>query len=97
MVFVDFSDAEDMLELLVEYMTDECSAAEEPGRRRFLATLLESVTQLQEASATMSAPERLQSLRDLHSAVDPEFEADPVVQHLVDCAAELERLGERGR
>jgi hypothetical protein len=95
MGFVDFSDAEDMLELLVEYVTDECSGAEDPQRRRFLSGLLESVTQLQEGAATMSAAERIECLRDLHASVDPEFGADPVVQHLQDCAAELTRLGER--
>jgi hypothetical protein len=97
MSFVDFSDAEDMLELLVEYVTDECSAAQDPQRREFLCGLLESVTRLQEGSAAMSAPERIECLRDLRASVDPEFSSDPVVQHLEDCAAELVRLGDRPR
>ncbi len=97
MSFVDFSDPADMLELLVEYVTDELSEADDRGRRRFLATLLEGVTRLQEGSATLSPAQCLRMLRELEAGVDAEFGEDPVVQHLEDCAAELARLSERRR
>ncbi len=95
MAFVDFSDPEDMFDLLVDYVTDERSEAEDPARRRFLSGLLESLGELQD-DVSLPPPQRIAALRSLHQSVDAQFEDDPVVRHLEDCAAELERLSERG-
>ena len=96
MAFVDFSDPEDMFGLLIDYVTDELSDADDSKRRTFLSGLLESLAELQDEFSALPAARQIESLRALHRAVDPEFEADPVVQHLEDCAAELERLSDRG-
>jgi len=92
MAFVDFSDPEDMLDLLLDYVTDELSEAEDPARRRFLSALLQSLGELQDDS--LLPPQRIAALRALHRSVDAEFEDDPVVRHLEDCATELERLAD---
>lgn len=92
MAFVDFTDPEDMFDLLLDYVTDELSAAADARRRRFLAGLLDSLAELTDRAASMAPAQRIASLRDLQRSVDNEFEDDPVVQHLDDCAAELERL-----
>jgi len=92
MAFVDFSDPEDMFELLVDYVTDELSEADDSGRRKFLSGLLDSLGEMQDQFAGMTPARRIDALRELHRSVDAEFEGDPVVQHLEDCAAELERL-----
>jgi hypothetical protein len=97
MAFVDFSDPEDMFGLLIEYVTDELSDAEDSGRRKFLSALLESLAELQDEFAAIPLARKVESLRRLHRSVDAEFENDPVVQHLEDCAAELERVSENSR
>jgi hypothetical protein len=94
MAFVDFSDPEDMFGLLIDYVTDELGEAEDPGRRKFLSGLLDSLSELQDQFLTMTAARRIDALRELQRSVDAQFEADPVVQHLEDCAAELERLAD---
>jgi hypothetical protein len=96
MTFVDWSDPEDMFALLIEYVTDERSEADDAGRRRFLSGLLDSLAELQEQFPRLSATKRIAALRELHRGIDQEFEGDPVAQHLEDCAAELERLNESG-
>jgi hypothetical protein len=95
MAFVDFSDPEDMLDLLIDYVTDERSETSDPQRRRFLSGLLDSLAELQEQFSGMTAIQRVASLRELHRSLDAQFESDPVAQHLEDCAAELEHLSER--
>ena len=94
MAFVDFSDPEDMFELLIDYVTDERSEANDSGRRKFLSGLLDSLGELEGQFADLTAARRIDALRELHRAVPAEFEGDPVVQHLEDCAAELERLAD---
>ena len=94
MAFVDFSDPEDMFALLIDYVTDERSEAEDPQRRRFLSGLLDSLAELQERFPVLTPTRRIESLRALHRSLETEFECDPVAQHLEDCAAELERVSE---
>jgi hypothetical protein len=94
MTFIDWSDPEDMFGLLLEYVTDERSEAEDSGRRSFLSGLLDSLAELQEQFPGLAAGARIESLRALQRSIDREFESDPVAQHLEDCAAELERLHE---
>jgi hypothetical protein len=94
MAFVDFSDPEDMFDLLIDYITDERGETEDSRRRRFLSGLLNSLADLQEQFAGLTAAQRIESLRELHRSIDAEFESDAVAQHLEDCAAELERIKE---
>ena len=95
MAFVDFSDPEDMFGLLIDYVTDARSEAADPARREFLSGLLGALEELQDEFAAMTPAQQSASLRELHRSLESGFAADPVAQHLEDCAAELERLGER--
>ncbi len=78
----------------IEYIADERSATEEWKRRRFLSNLLGSLSNLQEHFGALAPAQRVESLRQLRRNVEPEFENDPVVEHLEACAVELERINE---
>ena len=96
MAFVDFSDPEDMFALLIDYVTDERSAAEDPQRRRFLSGLLDSLAELQgRVPSADFQPRESSPCARCTARLESEFECDPVAQHLEDCAAELERVSER--
>ena len=96
MTFVDFSDPEDMFGLLIDYVTDELSDADDPARQEFLSGLLHSLSELHQRFPGLKAAEQIEALRALPFSIDAEFASDPVVQHLEDCATELERLDEDG-
>ncbi len=96
MTFVDWSDPEDMFGLLIDYVTDELSEADDPARQEFLSAILHSLSQLHQRFSSLSAPEQINALRAIPFSVEDEFASDPVIQHLEDCALELERLDEGG-
>jgi predicted ATPase len=91
-MFIDWSDPEDMFQLLLEYVGDERSATVDAQRRRFLAQVARSLGTLQERFASLDARAQLEALRELRASAEADFETDDVVQHLDDCVAELERL-----
>ena len=95
MAFVDFSDPEDMFDLLIDYLTDARSETDST-RRDFLSGLLDRLGEMRDDFSGMSPAQQGASLRELRHSLEAEFAGDPVAQHLEDCAAELERLGERG-
>jgi hypothetical protein len=87
--FIDWSDAEGMLDLFQEFVRDErseCSGDAE--RRRFLTRLLDDVMSLQETKTG----DALQRLRAIHDSIQEEFSADPATLHLADLIHELEGL-----
>ncbi len=93
MPYIDWSDPDEMFGLLVEFVADERSEAEDdPKRRRFLAKLVSDLMALQERFGALSAAEGIESLRSIRSSIDDEFENDPVVEHLGACVEELERI-----
>lgn len=93
MSFIDWSDSEEMLELLVEYVADERGQAHgDPERRRFLAMLHSALGALQERFGTLVPAEATEALRAMRASIDAEFEDDPVIEHLEACVAELERI-----
>jgi hypothetical protein len=94
MSFIDWSDPDDMFGLLLDFVTDELSEADDPDRREFLSGLLHALSQLQERFSALTAPEQIEALRAIPFSIDAEFASDPVVQHLEDCATELERVSE---
>jgi hypothetical protein len=93
MTFIDWTDPQDMFDLLVDYVGDQLGEAEEPARRGFLAGLLDRLAKMREGLCEHSALEQSHALRALQRSLDAEFSDDPVVQHIEDCAAELERVG----
>ena len=83
-----------MFDLLVDYVTDERSEAEDPARRRFLSGLLDSLAELQDDFPADAARQNRSPCASC-TARSSGVRGDPVAQHLEDCAAELERLSER--
>ena len=92
MSFVDWSDPEELFGLLVEYMADERSEAEDPARRAFLSGLTKQLQDLQPVFETGSPIEAADALRAIQGSIGAEFEADPVIEHLSACVEELERI-----
>ncbi len=92
MPFIDWSDPEEMFGLLVEYVADEQSQAEEPGRQRFLSRLRQPLEELQQHFEALPLAQAINALRSIRRSIDGEFEDDPVAEHLSACIEELERV-----
>jgi hypothetical protein len=93
MSFIDWSDPDEMLGLLAEYVADESLAErEDPVRTRFLDELSSSLTTLVSSSEERSVQRRIERLRDLRASQPAELGSDPVLVHLDDCIQELERI-----
>ena len=92
MAFVDWSDPEDMFDLLLEYLADERGAAGDWTRRRILSTLTTRLEELQERFADLSAADAIESLRAIQGSVVEDIAEDPVFEHLAACIQELERV-----
>ena len=84
MTFIDWSDSEEMIGLLVEYVADERNEnQEDPNRRKFLSDLLADL-QVEELN--------LKRLQKIYESIGREFKNDDVVVHVHDCIEELKRL-----
>jgi hypothetical protein len=95
MSFINWSDPEEMLGLLSEYVIDEFRESTGDGARsgflRALAAELEEIASDATRLSVLQAIDRLRSIRDSQPA---EFRDDPALIHVEDCIAELERLSE---
>jgi hypothetical protein len=84
MTFIDWSDSEEMIGLLIEYVTDEKNGAHgDPKRQKFLSDLLADLQ-----SETLNAAR----LQNIYESIDPHFKNDDVVVHVHDCIEELKRV-----
>jgi hypothetical protein len=93
MTFIDWSDPDEMLGLLCEYVADEkLDAQKDPPRVRFLAALSADLEQLAGDVQRLSAGETIERLRAMHDSHADAFGNDPVLTHLQDCIEELERI-----
>lgn len=92
MVYIDWSDSEDMFGLLVDYVYDARSDADNARRRSFHSGLIAHLEALQERFDAPPGAEVISRLREIESSIDEEFRQDPVVEHLRACADELERI-----
>ena len=95
MSIIDWSDPDEMLGLLAEYIQDEC--LEEHGdheRAVFLRELSRCVKSLA-SHATSPTHTVLAQLRDIYNAQPGEFLRDPALIHLQDCIEELSRIVEQ--
>ncbi len=87
MTFIDWSDSEEMIGLLIEYVADKRNEShEDPKRQKFLSDLLADLTKQQI---------NFDRLQKIYESIDPEFRNDEVVIHVHDCIEELERLPPR--
>ena len=89
MSFIDWSDAEGMIELFKEFIRDEGrDSSADTERREFLDNLLGEVESMQQFTTV----EALQQLREIHGAIRGEFRGDPASLHLSDLIHELEGI-----
>lgn len=93
MTFIDWSDPDEMLGLLSEYVADERSDAwGDPARESFLADLSAGLTELIDRLDEMSPDELIEGLRALHRSQPEQFRDDHVLAHVEACIEELERI-----
>ncbi len=95
MSFIDLSDPEEMLSLLIEYVEDERNEAYGDSRRNgFLSWLVAALVELEPRFSALSGSQRVQSLERIRAAIDIDFNRDPVVEHLSALIEELGRISE---
>ena len=92
MSLIDWSDPDEMLGLLVEYVADELIEAHgDQDRALFLNVLSRQLSSIAEQSID-SARSIARALREVHDAQAREFASDPVMTHLEACIEELDRI-----
>ena len=96
MTFIDWSDSEEMLGLLSEYVADERNdTLHDPVREGFLTELSTELTELACEFDVLSPDAVIDRLRAIHSSKAEDFEdflGDPVLDHVEACIEELERI-----
>ena len=93
MTFINWSDSEEMLGLLCEYVADEKGDSQnDVVRSRFLAELSADLADLVDRAPGMSADETIERLRAMHASRADDFGGDPVLTHVEACIEELERI-----
>ena len=89
MTFIDWSDAEGMVDLFQEFIRDELNdSPSDAERQRFLNQLLEDVGSIREAKLVGA----IRRLRLIQESIPSEFSEDPATLHLSDLIDELEGL-----
>jgi hypothetical protein len=93
MSLIDWSDPEEMLGLLVEYVADETVASrDDVDRAHFLNQLSRELGAI--AEQDFESVDRIElTLRDIHDSQPREFASDPVMAHVEACIEELHRIG----
>jgi hypothetical protein len=95
MSLIDWSDPDEMLGLLIDYVDDEAIASQDAARSSFLNELSTELGVV--ANRGFASAARVeQSLRELHDSQPSEFAADEVMAHMEACIEELHRI-ESGR
>ena len=93
MTFIDWSDPEEMLGLLIEYVADErAETRQDRERTSFLSEVLAELTDLSDNVRTMPPDEVIMRLRAVHGSQSIAFPRDPVLVHVEHCIEELERI-----
>lgn len=93
MSLIDWSDPEEMIGLLIEYVSDEALTADDDVERAdFLNALsrdLEELTVHDVAEVNRLA----EAIQEIRAAQPAAFLGDPVITHLDACIEELHRIG----
>ena len=83
MTFIDWSDSEEMLGLLADYVSDERNdPANDAARIRFLSALSKDLASLAREASELSPEEAIERLRALRESDASEFAGDPVLTHI---------------
>jgi uncharacterized membrane protein YccC len=92
MSLIDWSDTDEMLGLLVEYVADETGTShDDPDRHHFLSQLSRELGALA-VHDFASADEIERTLREIVDAQPRAFANDAVMAHLEACIEELHRI-----
>jgi hypothetical protein len=95
MTFINWSDPDEMLTLLTEYVSDELSqSTHDRARTDFLAALLDELTTLEDEFSALSPDASIAALRAIYEAQPGEFLSDPVLVHVEACIEELTRISD---
>lgn len=89
---IDWSDPEEMLGLLCEYVADEKLDTQDDERVRFLAELSSELAGLAIRAPDLPADELIEQLRAIDALQREDFAGDPVLTHVEACIEELERI-----
>ena len=93
MTFIDWSDSEEMLGLLSEYVADERNdSVHDPARKGFLTELSTELAELAREFDALSPDKVIDRLRAIHRSQAEDFLMDPVLVHVEACIEELERI-----
>ena len=93
MPFIDWSDPEEMLGLLIEFVADErAETGQDRERASFLERVHAELAHLSDDAPAMSPDEVIDRLRAVHGSQIVAFPGDPVLVHLEHCIEELERI-----
>lgn len=92
MTFIDWSDSEEMLGLLADYVRDSQIESADRERTRFLEEISAQLTELAGLAGDISAHEAALRLRVIRDSASARFDRDPVLAHVDECIAELERI-----
>ena len=95
MSLIDWSDPDEMLGLLIDYVDDEAIASHDSARSNFLHELSRELAVVADRRFT-SAARIEQTLREVHDAQPPEFASDEVMAHMEACIEELHRIESDG-
>jgi len=92
MSLIDWSDPDEMLGLLVEYVTDEAVASFDADRAEFLRSLVSELENL--AGQDFASVDQIaDALREIRGSQPGEFLTDGVIAHVDACIEELHRIG----
>lgn len=91
MSLIDWSDPDEMLGLLIDYVDDEAIDSHDAARSNFLHELSRELGIVADRRFTSAAGIE-QILREVHDAQPPEFASDEVMSHMEACIEELRRI-----
>ncbi|MGH9456603.1 MAG: hypothetical protein ACRD2J_03070 [Thermoanaerobaculia bacterium] len=92
MSLIDWSDPDEMLGLLMDYVADEAVTSHADRHRgRFLGDLSKELDQLADHTPK-SVSEVARTLHEIRASQPEEFLSDPVITHLDACIEELYRI-----
>ena len=97
MTFIDWSDREEMIGLLLEYVSDERNeSAGDEERAGFLDNVAQELAVAGDTVSSVSTDQTIQMLRLIADSQPRAFAGDEVMTHLQACIEELERINLQG-
>jgi hypothetical protein len=91
MSLIDWSDPDEMLGLLIDYVADEAIASYDADRSDFLNQLSRELGVVAEQG--FESADRIElMLREIHDSQPSEFASDAVMAHIEACIDELHRI-----